>query len=121
MSELAQTAAMSLRAFGSVAAANVSKDVTSTSPTRAARYQAACQNTAKPTLSEISADIALNLIITGKMNTRTYELIRQLTHENCSTSMYPFYHKIIAAKTPCYPPKSDITITETLAEVSYRR
>lgn len=116
-SELAYAARMSLRASGAPQASSVLKDVTTTSPTRASRYQAALKASEKPPLREISADLALNLIISGKMTKETYKLTRNLTNVNCGTSVYPSYNKILSAKRRCYPDLSAMTVTETRAEV----
>lgn len=103
-SELAFATEMNLRASGSHAAAKVLKDITTTSPTRASRYQLAFAQSCRPVRQEISADVALNFIISGKMTKETYNMVRELTNENSDGSVYPSYHKILAAKSRCYPP-----------------
>lgn len=115
---LAFATEMNLRASGSHAAANVLKNITTSSPTRASRYQSAFAQCSKPALKEISADVALNLIISGKMTKETYNMVREITNENRDDSVYPSYHKILFAKSRCYPLHSSITITETSATVS---
>ena len=117
VSELAYTTQMSLRASGATQASSVLKDVTTKSPSRASRYQAAFQESQKPPPCEISADLALNLIISGKMTKETYKLMRNLTNANRGTSVYPSYTKILSAKRRCYPDSSAMTVTETSAEV----
>ncbi|KAK4881336.1 hypothetical protein RN001_004655 [Aquatica leii] len=109
---------MNLRASGSHSAAAVLKDITTTSPTQAARYQSAFKSSTKQVPQEISADLALNLIISGKMTKKTYNMVREMTNENRSSSVYLSYHKILAAKSRCYPLSSSMKVTELSAEVS---
>ncbi|CAH0546850.1 unnamed protein product [Brassicogethes aeneus] len=116
-SELAYATQMSLRASGAPQASSVLKDITTKSPMRASRYQAALKASQKPPTCEIPADLALNLIISGKMTKETYKLMRNLTNTNCGTLVYPSYNKILAAKRRCYPDRSAMTVTETSAEV----
>lgn len=117
-SELVYATQMSLRASGAPAASTILKEVTSTSPQRAQKYQTAYKESQKKSITEVSADIALNLIISGNMSKSTYLMTRSVTNENCKTSVYPAYGKILAAKKRCYPPISEMTFTETVAKVS---
>ena len=108
---------MSLRASGAPKASTVLKEVASTSPKRASKYQAAYRDSLKEPLREISADIALHLIISGNMTKETYLLTRSVTNENRRDSVYPAYEKVLAAKNRCYPAITKMTVSETSAEI----
>ena len=116
-SELAYATEMRLRATGSFAASTVLKEIVTKSPTRASKYRTAFKKFDEPLLSEISPDQALNLMISGKFWKETYQKIRDLTNKNRRASLYPSYKKVILAKKRCYPPLSNMTLTETEAQV----
>ena len=115
--ELAYATQMKLRSSGAAQASNVVKEVTSTSPSRASKYQSAYRQSLEKPLCEISADLALNLLISGKMTKETYQMTRMITNKNRGCSVFPAYKKILSAKNRCYPPSSAISISETSAEV----
>lgn len=105
---------MSLRSSGAADAASIVKDITTSSPSHAAKYKAAYKASDQPQCKEISGDLALSDLVEGKMTRKTYQLIRKRELQN-HVRVYPSYHTVSAAKTRCYPP--GINVTETLAEV----
>ncbi|KAF2888675.1 hypothetical protein ILUMI_17498 [Ignelater luminosus] len=108
---------MTLRASGAVEPSSAVKDVTMTFLKRASTYQTAFKAVAagKSRPCKISADLALNIIISGNLMRKTYEMKRSKTNSNHGVSVYPRYDKIVTAKKRYYP--SDITVTETSTEV----
>jgi hypothetical protein len=116
--QLTLAAEMNLRASGSHAAANVIKDVTSTTPTRTSRYMAAFASSCGPKPKEINADVALSIIIKSKMSRDSYNSVREVVNDNRGVSILPSYYKIKAAKTRTYPLESAMCITETSAVVT---
>jgi len=105
---------MSLRSSGAPQAAKVVKDVTRKSPTRASKYQSALKLSTTPIATEVSNDEALALIIGSKLSKGAYQNIRNL-QKKVGATFLPSYEKVLQAKVRCYP--SDVTITETRAEV----
>lgn len=112
--ELAFATSMSLRSSGAADAASILKDVTTSSPSHAAKYKTAYRAADLPLCKEISGDLALSDLVEDKMTRESYQLIRKRELQN-NARVYPSYHKVSDAKTRCYPP--DIKVTETLAEV----
>ncbi|XP_043468422.1 uncharacterized protein LOC122502436 [Leptopilina heterotoma] len=112
--ELSYATQMSLRSSGSVDAAAVIKDITTTTPTRASRYRAAFKSSLTHQPIEMTGDEALVDIVGSKLTKQSYIGIRSsLTRKKFNA--YPSYRKVVEAKSRCYP--SDITVTETSAEV----
>jgi hypothetical protein len=116
--QLTLAAEMNLRASGSHAAANVIKDVTSTTPTRASRYMAAFASSCGPKPKEINADVALSIKIKSKMSRDSYNSVREVVNDNRGVSILPSYYKIKATKTRTYPLELAMCITETSAIVT---
>lgn len=112
-SELTYATQMSLRASGSVDAANVLKDATST-PTRASKYRNAITLAVKPPPIEMSPDEALVDMVNLKLTKQQYIDLRLSLREK-NFNAYPAYDRVLEAKKLCYPP--DIIVTETCAEV----
>ncbi|KMQ84811.1 hypothetical protein RF55_17077 [Lasius niger] len=106
---------MNLRSSGKLDAANIVKEVTTSSPTRASKYKAAFQAASNPAIP-MSADAALSVVVEAKLTKNQYSVIRQSMKEH-HCNLYPPYDKVSQAKVRCYPPRSDVTITETSAEV----
>ncbi|XP_024875226.1 uncharacterized protein LOC112456728 [Temnothorax curvispinosus] len=113
--ELSYATQMKLRSSGKLDAANIVKEVTTSSPTRASKYKAAFQATSNVAIP-MSDDAALSVVVEAKLTKNQYSLIRQSMKEH-HCNLYPPYDKVSQAKVRCYPPRSDVTITETSAEV----
>lgn len=111
--ELSYAAQMSLRAAGKLDAAKVVQDVTLGSPSRAQKYRKSLES-----ISEIpyTPDKALSLVVELDMSKSDYQKLRNSTREQCC-KLFPSYNVIHQAKLQCYPPKSDIRVTECSAEV----
>lgn len=111
--ELSYAAQMSLRAAGRLDAAKVVQDVALGSPSRAHRYRESLES-----ISEIpyTSDKALSLVIELDLSKSDYQKLRNSAREQRS-KLFPPYNVIYQAKLQCYPPKSDITVTECSAEV----
>lgn len=89
---------MSLRASGSHVAVNIMRDVITKTPKKAAKYQATLKASMAP---EVSADVVLNYIISGKLTNECYYIFRITTNANWD-SVISSYHKILKAKPHCY-------------------
>ncbi|EFN61161.1 hypothetical protein EAG_09607, partial [Camponotus floridanus] len=111
--ELTYATQMNLRSTGQLDASKIIKDVTSTSPTRAFKYRTAFTSEVEKTLSD---DAALSVLVEYKFSKRTYQGIRKVAKEN-NCNLYPSYNNVLKAKKHCYPPRTNITITESRAEV----
>lgn len=113
--ELSYATQMKFRSDKKLDAANIIKEITTSSPTRASKYKAAFKEASNPVIL-MSDDAALSIVVESKLTKHQYLLIRQSMKEhNCN--LYPPYYKVLQAKIRCYPPRSDITITEISAEV----
>jgi len=112
--ELAYATQMNLRSSGQLDASKIIKDVTSTSPTRAFKYRTAFTSEVEKTLSD---DAALSVLVEYKFSKRTYQGIRKVAKEN-NCKLYPSYNNVLKAKKRCYPPRTNMTITESRAEVT---
>lgn len=107
---LTHATCMSLRVEGQVQASKVLKDITTSSPDRAKKYQNAYKTSIKPPIQILSGDDALAVLINAKLSREQYDVIRKSAPEK-----FPSYKSVQAAKKLCYP--KDITITETCASV----
>lgn len=114
--ELAFATHMSLRAAGKLDAAKVVKEVALGSPTKASKYTEALRTVTDMTTNRYSADAALSLIVEYRMSKHVYQGIRSGALE-LNSKIYPSYKSVLEAKKKCYPPKDDITITESKAAV----
>ncbi|KAG5882260.1 hypothetical protein JTB14_014957 [Gonioctena quinquepunctata] len=74
------------------------------------------RKTADVTPDCYSAEAALSLIIEYRMFKHVYQAIRSGALER-NSKMYPSYKSVLGAKKKSYPPKDDITITESKAAV----
>lgn len=113
-SELTYAAQISLRTSGSIDAANVLKDVTTSSPTRAAKYRKSFKLAATPRPTEMSSDEALLDFVNLKLSKQQYLDLRESLRKK-KFFAYPSYGKLLEAKRRCYPEL--ISVTETSAEV----
>ncbi|KYN21922.1 hypothetical protein ALC57_05694, partial [Trachymyrmex cornetzi] len=111
--ELAYATQMSLRSTGNLEAAKVVKDVSSTSPIRAAKYVTAFQSKMEETFTP---DEALSLMLESKISKRAYQTTRNETKKK-GCKLFPSYKHVEKAKKMCYPPDFYVNITETSAEV----
>ncbi|KAG5862002.1 hypothetical protein JTB14_028459 [Gonioctena quinquepunctata] len=114
--ELAFATHMSLRAAGKFNAAKVVEDVALGSPTKVSKYKQALHTVTDVTPDCYSADAALSLIIEYRMSKHVYQGIGSGALER-NSKMYPLYKSVLGANKKCYPPKDDITITESKAAV----
>jgi len=96
-----------------VNAAIVVKDVGLGSPSSGRKYRESLQSVSEKTLSP---DAAVSLIVECKLSKSQYLSLRNVSMEN-DCFLYPAYKCVYQAKLRCYPPKSDISITESKAEV----
>ena len=62
-------------------------------------------------------DKALSLVVELDMSKSDYQKLRNSTREQCC-KIFPSYNVIHRAKLQCYPPKSNIHVTECSAEVN---
>lgn len=113
-SELAYATQMSLRASGAPKAATVLQAITSHSPDRANKYQAAFDAASVAPLPEMSGSLALSDVVEGKLTRHAYRLLKKRLKQY-NARVYPSYDKVLEAKLLCYP--KDILVTETVAEV----
>lgn len=99
-----------LQTDGKRNASKVLKDVTN-SPTRASKYRKAYskENDIIPPLSPFEA---LKMFVEADLTRRQYEIIRATNQRH-----YPCYDLLLKAKQECYPPKTDLRITATCAEM----
>lgn len=111
--ELSYATQMSLRSVGNLNAAIVVKDVGLGSPSTGRKYREPLQSISEKTLSP---DAAVSLIVECKLSKSQYQSLRNVSLEN-DCFLYPTYKCVYEAKLRCYPPKSDITVTESKAEV----
>lgn len=101
---------MSLRASGNVEAAKLVKEITTSTPTRAAKYRKSFKQ-AKP--KQLSAEEALSVLIEAKLTRHSYNIIRRVAPEK-----FPSYTKVQQAKQRCYPKRDQVKFCETSAQVS---
>ena len=113
--ELAFATQFSLRASGKRDAAEIMKEVTQTTPTRATKFKKAFKS---PALAPIpySAEEALSLLIENNLTKKHYNNIREGAKYR-NSNIYPSYKVVLEAKLACYPPKETIRITETSADI----
>lgn len=76
--ELCYATQMNLRSSGKLDAANIVKEVTTSSPTRASKYKAAFQAASNPAIP-MSADAALSVVVEAKLTKNQYSVIRRST------------------------------------------
>lgn len=100
-------------------AAKVIKDVTTGSPSTASRYRRSSDNVPK---KQMSSDAALALLVEIKLSKSQYQGLRSVSIENnCKLYIYilynPPYKSVLEAKQKCYPSKSEITVTESSAQI----
>lgn len=112
-SKLLYAAQMSLRKSGKLDAAEVIKEVTATTPTRATKYRKAYKDSLVPHV-QISSNQAISMLVEAKLTKYQYNIVRStaITH---GKKIFPNYEAVIQAKKQCYP--ENITITENFAEV----
>lgn len=111
--ELLCASEMSLRASGNRDAAKVVKDITTGSPSTASKYRSSLSKNEE---TELSADAALALLVEQKLTKGQYKGLRSVSlQQGCK--LYPSYNSVLQAKQYCYPPKSDVKITESRAEI----
>ncbi|XP_034192452.2 uncharacterized protein LOC117609839 [Osmia lignaria lignaria] len=110
--ELCYATQMNLRAAGQLDAAKVLQDMT-VSPSKAQKYRKCVQSISENTFT---GDSALSLLIELKFSRSQYQLQRSACLQN-NCKVFPSYKKVQEAKHNCYPPKSEMTITENCGEI----
>lgn len=83
------------------------------SPKRAKKYKQAYSKCLQASDTQLSPFRALSMFVEADLSRRQYEIVR-----NTNKKYYPCYSLIQKEKLKCYPPKSSITVTETIAEVN---
>lgn len=83
------------------------------SPKRAKKYKQAYSKCLQASDTQLSSLKALSMFVEADLSRKQYEIIR-----NTNKKYYPCYSLIQKEKINCYPPKSSITVTETIAEVN---
>lgn len=111
--ELCHATTMSLRASGKVDAANIVQTVTVGSPSKARKVRNSLEYVPETTYSK---EEALSLLIEEHLSTNQYAGIRRRSKQQ-KCKLYPSYRLVALAKKACYPPKTEITITDWKAEV----
>jgi hypothetical protein len=111
--EITYAASMALRKEGDPAAAQLLKEATTTTPTRARRILQKWK-TPEEEQSSMSPEDALSLLISLDLTKAQYEVLRQtaLKHKH---DLYPSYQSVLDAKKAAYPP--GITVSESKVEV----
>lgn len=105
---------MGMRASGSKDAAKVLKSITDGSPSLPTRYLNSINRVEEGVLSP---EEALAMLIDNNLSKKQYNGIRNVALK-VNSQMYPSYNRVLEAKKQCYPSdESDITISETHAEI----
>lgn len=110
--ELCYAAQMSLRQSNNVKASKIVKDITISPASAATKYR---QNLkmASSNQSMLSPEEALSMFVEAKLTRKQYNVIRSYDKKR-----FPSYKIIQQAKKDCYPCKEDITVTDTLVNIS---
>lgn len=116
VSELAYATQMSMRSMGQVEASKLVKEISFTTPKRAAKYRKAFEAHEKCVIRKLTGDEALSMIVEAKLTRHQYQTVRSHDKEK-----FPCYKIIQQAKKLCYPDKDAITITSTSAEVKLQQ
>ena len=103
---------MSLRTSGQVHAAQVVKDVTLTTPTRASKYLSAVSSQNEVPLTP---DQALSLMIEKGESKHSYQLSKNVARAY-KCKLYPSYLEVEKAKKRCYPSFVYTTVSESCAQ-----
>lgn len=83
------------------------------SPKRAKKYKQAYSKCLQDNDIQLSPFKALAMFVEADLSRKQYEIVR-----NSNKKYYPCYSLIQKEKLNCYPPKSSITVSETIAEVN---
>lgn len=115
--ELSLAAKRGLKEEGKEAAAKLISEAVFTTPTRAGKIHRAWHSTQQDKkVVPFTNDEAVSLIVEANLSKHQYLLIRQEA-KNRNANIYPSYHKVLEAKSRCYPPKEAQTVTESSAEI----
>lgn len=110
--ELCYAAQMSPRSSKKVEASKLVKEVTETTPKRAARYRAAFKACTASNRTQLSPEEAVSMFVEAKLTRHQYYIVRLK-----DKLRFPSYKIIQQAKQDCYPDKDQITITDTSADI----
>lgn len=115
--ELTLAAGKGLKQEGKDAAAKLIAEAVFSTPTRASKMHKSWQLTKEArNVVPYSDDEAVSLIIEGKLSKHQYLLFRREAKLK-NADIYPSYHKVLEAKSRCYPPKEAQIVTESSAEI----
>lgn len=117
---LAFATQVKLRESGQTHAANIVKEATQTTPSRATRISEAWKKSSKYPVFQYNDAEALALFIDAKLTKSQYIKIQSGAKER-NAKLYPPYHHITEAKKSCYPDESGITVSDTCAEVRLQK
>lgn len=110
--ELGYAMKMNFRACGEVQASKLVATITR-SPNRASEYNKAYDEYQNRSVTKMSGEEALSVLVEAKLTRHQYNIIRSKNPEK-----FPSYKTVQATKINCYPNKKDITITAFAAEVT---
>nr|CAI5842173.1 unnamed protein product [Callosobruchus analis] len=103
---------MSLRASGQVDASKLVKEITTSSPKRASRYQTAFKQSQSFQQNQLPPEEALSMFVDAQLTRHQYNVIRRK-----DKLRIPSYKLTQKAKKECYPSEEHIFVTETSAEI----
>lgn len=116
-STLIYAAQMSLRNTGQAILADILKEMVENQSSSKVQELIACWKNEKVHIEKYSEDEGLALLIRNRLSKKTYCDFRA-GGKLRSANIYPSYNKILSAKQRCYPAPSNITVTESSAEIS---
>ncbi|CAB3252735.1 unnamed protein product [Arctia plantaginis] len=106
---------MKLVASGKRDAANIVKEISLASPSRATKIKMARAAFRKPE-PKLSSEAALGILVDAKLSVEQYKIMRKGA-KAVNSNLYPAYYLVQEAKTKCYPPEDSIEVTDTYAEI----
>lgn len=112
LSVLTYATQMALRDSGKIEESKLLKEITTSTPTRAAKYRK-YRKFKKYKPHQLSPEEALCVLIEAKLSRHSYNVIRRVAPER-----FPSYTKVQEAKQKCYPNREEVKICETSAQVT---
>jgi hypothetical protein len=106
---------MSLRSLGQNDAANLVKNVTQTTPTRALKYKNAFEDSLNH-ITPLTKNKALSILVEAKITKHQYNIIREQANKK-NYKLYPLYYVVRQAKKECFPDAQFISISENVGEI----
>ncbi|CAB3239315.1 unnamed protein product [Arctia plantaginis] len=113
--ELTLATQMKLVSSGKRDAANIVKEISLASPSRATKIKKARAAFTKPE-PKLSPEAALGILVDAKLSVEQYKILRKGA-KAVNSNLYPAYYLVQEAKTKCYPPEDSIEVTDTYAEI----